>query len=115
MEIQNKTCSSRDHNEIIAVSYCCNCRVFMCNKCENFHSNLFTGHEIFKLDKNINSLFTVICQESNHKQELEFFCKTHNILCCGFCITKIKTERKGQHSNCEVCLIENITIIYQIV
>jgi len=39
---------------------------------------------------------------------LIFFCKTHNKLCCGFCITKVKGKDFGQHSDCEVCLLEEI-------
>ena len=39
---------------------------------------------------------------------MEFFCKTHNQLCCAGCITKIKLKDKGQHSDCELCTLEDI-------
>ena len=39
---------------------------------------------------------------------MEFFCKNHNQLCCGLCITKIKGKQYGGHADCDVCFIENI-------
>ena len=46
--------------------------------------------------------------ESNHRIELNFYCKTHNQLCCGACLSKIKNEGTGQHFDCNVCPIEEI-------
>ena len=108
MEKNNTKCNNKDHKENVVVCYCKNCHIYMCNKCQNHHSNLFAEHEVFNLDKNINTLFNSICQEELHKEELEFYCKTHNKLCCAFCITKIKKKGKGQHSNCDVCEIEKV-------
>ena len=108
MEIQNKTCSSRDHNEIIAVSYCCNCRVFMCNKCENFHSNLLNNHKVFNIEYYLKGSFTGFCTEINHINKLEYFCKTHNLLCCAACIAKVKTENNGKHADCIIYKIDDI-------
>ena len=34
--------------------------------------------------------------------------KDHNELCCSFCITKIKKEGIGQHTDCNICTIEDI-------
>ena len=39
---------------------------------------------------------------------MEYFCKTHNKLCCSSCIVKLKREGKGQHTDCDICLIEDI-------
>ena len=39
---------------------------------------------------------------------MDYFCKSHNILCCLACICKIKDNNNGQHSDCEICKIENI-------
>ena len=80
----------------------------MCNKCENFHSELFQNHHEYKLDKEKNYIFTGYCTVENHNEELEYFCKTHNQLCCGLCITKIKKKGKGQHTECDICTIEDI-------
>ena len=37
-----------------------------------------------------------------------FFCKTHNQLCCASCITTIKDQDFGQHRDCNICLIKEI-------
>ena len=107
MEFQNK-CTSKDHKENNAITYCPECNIFMCNKCGNFHSTLFSNHNSYKLDNNFEELFTGICKYEGHKNKLEFFCKTHNVLCCISCISKIKKEGIGQHTDCKICLIEEI-------
>ena len=61
-----------------------------------------------KLDKNIDEIFTGFCIEKNHVSKLEYFCITHNQLCCASCITKIKGNGNGQHTNCDVCHINDI-------
>ena len=108
MENQNKKCSAKDHQDINAISYCQKCNIYMCNKCENLHSKLFQHLNLFKLDKDINEIFTGYCKELNHKNELEFFCKNHNQMCCAECITKIKGNGKGQHKDCDVCFLNEI-------
>ena len=50
MEIQNKKCSSNKH-EINAISYCDLCKIYMCNKCSNLHSELFQNHQAINLNK----------------------------------------------------------------
>ena len=83
-------------------------KIYLCNKCETIHSTLFQYHHPSKSSNNISELFNSLCEVNNHKELLEFYCKTHNCLCCGLCITKLKKKGKGQHSNCDVCLIEDI-------
>ena len=107
MENQKK-CTSKNHGEFKANSYCQECRIYICNKCEKIHSELCQNHHIYTLDKDIKDIFTGFCKEENHLEKLQFFCKTHNILCCSSCIIKIKREGNGQHTNCEVCNIEDI-------
>ena len=34
--------------------------------------------------------------------------KTHNKLCCGSYIAKIKGKRDGQHKDCEISYIEDL-------
>ena len=65
---------------------------------------------MFNVDKNTNfeNIFTWYCKEKNHCNQIEYFCKNHNKLCCVECICKIKDEIKGQHTDCDVCKIENI-------
>ena len=80
----------------------------MCNKCENFHSGLFKKHLTYNLDdKKNNDIFNGMCKEKNHTK-LEFFCKTHNQLCCSLCITKIKYKNQGKHKDCDICFIKKI-------
>ena len=108
MEIDNKKCSFRDHKDIPAITYCEQCDIYMCFKCAEYHKGLLEKHNSFGVDKNIKEIFTGFCKEEYHSNELEYFCKTHNKLCCIACITKIKGEGKGQHTDCEVCFIKDI-------
>ena len=103
-----KCCSSKQHDKIDAISYCQECKVYMCNKCEKFHSELLQNHHSYNLDKNLNNIFTGFCNEENHQKELNYFCKAHNILCCVCCIAKIKGKGNGQHTDCDICFIEEI-------
>ena len=105
---KNKNCSSIEHEKEDAIIYCQTCRVYMCNKCKNFHSKLCKNHFTYDLNKNTNEIFTGFCKEENHFDKLEFYCKTHNKLCCSGCIIKIKRKGKGQHTDCEICNIEDI-------
>jgi len=103
-------CSSMNHKEIDALSFCGECKIYMCNKCDKFHSEMFQNHNSIKLEKgkDITELFTGFCKEKSHRDELKYFCKTHNELCCAECIAKIKGEENGQHSDCDVCFIKDI-------
>ena len=110
MEIQKKKCSSIEHREIDAVIYCTKCQVYMCNKCEQFHSNLFQIHKNFVIDneKESEDIFTGLCKEKDHQMKLDFFCETHNELCCAACLCKINKKGNGKHKDCKVCCIEEI-------
>ena len=105
-------CSSINHKEIEALLFCNDCKLYMCNKCEKHHSELFQekNHNLIKLEKgkDITEIFTGFCNEKNHKLGLQYFCKKHNILCCGQCVIKIKGKENGQHSDCDICFIEDI-------
>ena len=89
-------CTLEEHKEIEAISFCIECKIYMCNKCEKLHSDLFNKRHqnIIIKDKNID--------------ELIYFCKNHNKLCCVGCIAKIKDKKNGQHKDCDVCPIEDI-------
>ena len=104
----NIKCSLMDHKEINAIIYCQKCKVYMCNKCENYHSKLFNNHDQYNLDKDIKEIFTGYCKEKNHSNKLEYFCIDHNTLCCVSCLCKIKNKRNGQHRDCNVCYIKKI-------
>ncbi len=80
----------------------------MCNKCLNSHPDFLENHHKYNTDKNFEDIFTGICHEENHKNELEYFCNDHNQLCCVACICKIKGKGNGQHSDCNICFIDEI-------
>ena len=105
----NRKCSKLEHKEIDAFIFCQECKILMCNKCDNNHSSLFQSHHKYKIDKDdIKDIFTGFCKEKNHLERLEFFCKSHNKLCCASCLSVIKKHNKGQHHDCDVCTIEDI-------
>ena len=106
--MENKIkCFSDEHKEMDANSFCPKCRIYMCNKCENIHSSFFKNHIFYKLTEE-NEIFTGLCKEENHLNKLEYYCKTHNELCCGLCIVKFNKKGEGQHKDCDVCYIEKI-------
>jgi len=106
--MNNLNCSNKNHSETKAISFCKECNVYMCNKCEKIHYELHQNHHLCKLDKSIDEIFTGFCIEKDHVNKLEDFCITHNQLCCASCITKIKGSGNGQHTDCDVCNINDI-------
>ena len=108
MENQIQKCSFKTHNNYNAIINCQTCKLYMCEKCLFHHSELFEGHKIINLNIDKNKIFTGMCQEKNHKDELEYFCKDHNKLCCAACISKIKSKGNGEHKDCQICDIEEI-------
>ena len=108
MENKRKKCSSKKHSESEAISYCQQCKIYLCNKCFNYHNEVFDNHNFISLDKDLNEIFIDTCRYENHKYELEFFCKNHNTLCCLACLCKIKIKGYGQHSDCDYCFINDI-------
>ena len=107
---KNNLCSMTEHAELDVVSFCKDCKMYMCGKCQKYHFNLFKNHNLinFYNEKEINDIFTGLCKEKHHSNDLIYFCKTHNQLCCAQCITKIKSNENGQHTNCNVCQINDI-------
>ena len=108
MEKPNKKCFLKEHKESLANFYCPECKKCMCNKCENTHSQVLYFHEVYTLNEDIDQIFTGFCKENEHNNKLEYFCKTHNKLCCCACISKIKSNNKGQHNECDIYEIEDI-------
>ena len=109
-EITKKKCSLKDHEENDAIVYCQDCKIYMCNKCNNHHSQLFKNHKQYNLDNNIIKLFSDICKKNNHNMKLQYFCEDHNVLCCAACISKIKTNGNGAHKYCNVIQLKKLKI-----
>ena len=108
MKKQGHKCASIKHGDIEANYYCLECKIYLCNKCQNFHSEILQNHHTYNLNEDINEIFTGICKEKYHFDNLNFYCKSHNQLCCGICISKIKGNGYGQHKDCEVCFVKEI-------
>ena len=66
MEKQNKKCSLKEHEDINAIYYCPECKIYMCNKYENIHSKLLKFHNLNSLDKDTNDNFSIYCKEEKH-------------------------------------------------
>ena len=92
MDNNIKKCSLKKHKDTLAISYCHECKLFMCHKCLNHHAELFENHNQYNLDKDTQEIFIDICQEEKHPNKFEFYCKDHNILCCAACISKIELK-----------------------
>ena len=107
MENQKKKCSLKKHSEIDAIIYCQQCKTYFCKKCQNYHNEIFEEHNIINLN-NSCVIFIDKCKENNHINKLEFYCKDHNTLCCVSCVSKIREEGYGQHSDCNICHIKYI-------
>ena len=101
-------CSSIDHNNIDAILFCQICKVYLCNKCQDFHSKLFQNHITQKLSKENKDIFTGLCPEKDHTNILEYYCKNHNQLCCVACISKIEDEKNGKHKYCDIYKLKDI-------
>ena len=108
MESKHKKCSLKNHSSKDAKIICVNCNLNLCAKCEVFHSNFCKDHLTYNLDTDYKDNFNGYCNENGHSIKLEYFCRTHNILCCAKCIAKIKNEKNGKHTDCNICNIEEI-------
>ena len=109
MDNKKKKCSLKEHSDSDAVSFCKKCEIYMCDKCEKNHLSLLANHKTVIIDKDMGEIFTGLCKIENHQNELEYYCKNHNQLCCVKCIAKIKRKGTSQHADCEVCNIEDIS------
>ena len=107
MENQKNKCSLKKHAEVDAIIFCQDCKTYMCNKCQNYHSELFQNHKTINL-KGEKEFFINACQNKNHFLKLDYYCKVHNTLCCLVCVSKIKEGGYGQHFDCDVCHVSKI-------
>ena len=106
MGIQIAKCSSNNHSVRKAFAYCPKCKKYLCNNCLESHPSNEEHKTIRIYEKKEN--FKDKCKEKDHSNKLEFYCNDHNVLCCLACTSKIKKEGHGQHSDCNISLIENI-------
>ena len=59
-------CSNSSHKENIAISFCQECKIYMCNKCDKLHSEFIENHHQFKLEKekSVDEIFTGLCKQN---------------------------------------------------
>ena len=79
-----------------------------CNKCKQYHSELFKSHTEDILDKDFTNILSKYCRDEHHNVEFEYFCKTHNQLCCAKCISKFVQKGSRKHNNWDLFTIEDI-------
>jgi len=60
MENQNAKCSSKKHADINAVSYCPECKKYLCKKCLTYHEEMEDHKTINLKEKKKSSLINVI-------------------------------------------------------
>ena len=108
MEKSIKKCYLKSHSNKKAVKYCPNCKKYLCEICVASHNKCDRKHELLPEDKEMNLKTKGICTESNHPNKLNYYCITHNNLCCAACLCKIKEKGDGQHTECNVCHIGKI-------
>ena len=105
---EKEKCSLNEHEDINAKSFCQQCNIYMCSKCEKVHSGLLKHHATYNLDMNFKDIFTGLCKIKNHSLKLEYFCKDHNQLCCIACFSKLRIRGNGKHKNCKIFHINKI-------
>ena len=103
-----KKCYTKSHANKRAIKYCLNCKKYLCEICTASHIKCDRKHELYSIDKDLNISFTGACTEKNHPNKLDYYCSTHNNLCCAACLCKIKEKGDGQHTECNACYIEDI-------
>ena len=59
-----KKCSIPEHVETNAITYCQECKIYMCNKCDKIHSGLCLKHHKYSLLE--KEIFTGLCKEQKH-------------------------------------------------
>jgi len=57
MDNNKKKCTFEEHKEIDATQYCQECKIYICNKCLNYHQRLFgsRSHYISNIDNKDNN------------------------------------------------------------
>ena len=57
-----KKYSNKKHSDINAIKYCIECKLFLCNKCTNYHSELLDTHNLYNIDIKVEDIFTGKCK-----------------------------------------------------
>ncbi|KAL3884098.1 hypothetical protein ACJMK2_030320 [Sinanodonta woodiana] len=112
-----KLCNSctYEHKSEPAVQFCVECKEGLCETCLKFHQKLSAtkDHKTININEISNNLENLLklgngfgCPKHASK-EIEFFCKTHDIVCCATCLFNDHRECKhvlDLHNNTESLL-----------
>ena len=101
-------CSTQNNDNNIAYNYCNECDIYMCNNCLYSHLKLFKNHHLLDLIEDKSHLLNDFCKEDKHLNGIEYYCETHNQLCCLSCIGKDKKIENPKHKNCKVYDLSDI-------
>ena len=104
MENGDIKCSLENHSNKAAKVFCQDCKILMCEECNEKHLGICKLHNYHQLDKISNDK----CKNAKHISEINFFCKSHNRLCNTKCNIYPKNNIYGQESICEIFLLNNI-------
>ena len=68
-EKNSKNCYHHAHSNIKAIFYCIECKIYLCNKCGNFHSKLYNSYHKYKIKMSSEKDVQSVKEELN---QLEF-------------------------------------------
>ena len=101
MSSDKPKCSNKDHSSDPATVFCKDCGKFFCASCSEFHEKILSDHNTVPV-KDISSGSQVITRRctipGHHNNPLEYYCKEHNVPCCGMCLCP--KEGVGKHTKC---------------
>ena len=97
IEMQTDKCFR--HKENISSSYCLQCKLYMCETCDSYHSSFQPDHETTKTDRMENNM----CIEHSNQRK-EFYCQQCQTDLCELC--KTATKIHSSHLN-EIIPIKN--------
>jgi len=105
MENLKKKCSFKEHEKNDAISYCQECKIYMCDGCDDSHLKLY-HHHWYSLDKNKNEeILNIILKEDDIL--IKRITKSDNYeICLQEAIKNIKFKLAENYKNIEELLNE---------
>jgi len=104
MENGEIKCSLEKHSNKAAKVFCQDCKILMCEECNEAHLDICKIHHYQQIGKSSNDK----CKDAQNIKEIIFFCKTHDRLCNTKCNAHPKNGINGQKFDCEIFLLNNI-------
>jgi len=103
-------CSLESHKDKLAIKSCSFCGLNLCKECYNIHYKFLPSHQLISLENDNDALnYTIYCSQKNHNNmTLNYYCETHNELCCALCLCLKKDNNYGIHNNCKIITVKEI-------